>query len=512
MRLDKLYIQQFKNLFEFYIDFDERELTTVLIGRNGMGKSNVIEALVIIFRNLDLGEDPEFRYKLTYICRGETINVDADPERVRNKTQVTFGEETMSLSKFRQVYARSYFPSTVFGYYSGPSNRLEQHFDKHQDIFYDQLIYSKEEEEEELLRPLFYTRLIHSQFVLLAFYSFEQRGLKKFLQDYLSIIELESVLFVLKEPPWAQSQKRKHPNDIFWGAEAVVRRFLETLYDQALAPIKDGDYVYLYLKDLDSLRVLAEKYLEATRFFKRLESTYISKMIAEVRIRVRKEGVPSALTFSELSEGEQQLLTVLGLLRFTKEEESLFLLDEPDTHLNPAWKLEYMDLLERVVGKNASSQIILATHDPIVIGGLIKEQVRILTKNSQGESECYPPAKDPAGMGIPALLTSDVFGLRTSLDLKTQGMLDRKGQLIVKLHKGTLTDKESRSLVRLNRRLRLMGFNHSVDDPLYSKFLEVMSEYQEELRPALTNEEREDQDRLAREIVEVLKGKKNDIS
>ena len=27
---------------------------------------------------------------------------------------------------------------------------------------------------------------------------------------------------------------------------------------------------------------------------------------------------------------------VLGLLRFTKEDEALFLLDEPDTHLNPA--------------------------------------------------------------------------------------------------------------------------------------------------------------------------------
>jgi hypothetical protein len=34
-----------------------------------------------------------------------------------------------------------------------------------------------------------------------------------------------------------------------------------------------------------------------------------------------------------LSEGEQQLLMVLGLMRFTKSHQSLVLLDEPDTHL-----------------------------------------------------------------------------------------------------------------------------------------------------------------------------------
>jgi len=32
MRIDKLYIKEFKNLREFFIDFDESTLTTVLIG------------------------------------------------------------------------------------------------------------------------------------------------------------------------------------------------------------------------------------------------------------------------------------------------------------------------------------------------------------------------------------------------------------------------------------------------------------------------------------------------
>src|SRR3954451_1210783 len=52
MRIDYLRIKRFKNLRDTSIDFDETELSTVLIGENGTGKSNVIEALATIFRDL----------------------------------------------------------------------------------------------------------------------------------------------------------------------------------------------------------------------------------------------------------------------------------------------------------------------------------------------------------------------------------------------------------------------------------------------------------------------------
>jgi len=244
MRIDKLYIKEFKNLREFFIDFDESTLTTVLIGRNGTGKSNLIEALVIIFKDLDLGEDPRFAYKLTYICRGKRIEIDADPERLPNKVQIVVEGGKLSLRAFSQAQDREYLPANIFGYYSGPSNRLEQHFATHQQRFYRQLL----DGQQEPLRPLFYARLIHSQFVLLAFYSFEEQHLTDFLQTYLGITGLESVLFVLKQPPWWQ--RSKYRNDLFWGARGVVRAFLEELFDIALAPIRYRDHFYLYIHDL----------------------------------------------------------------------------------------------------------------------------------------------------------------------------------------------------------------------------------------------------------------------
>ena len=45
------------------------------------------------------------------------------------------------------------------------------------------------------------------------------------------------------------------------------------------------------------------------------------------------------------------MLTVLGLMRITREDHCLFLLDEPDTHLNPIWKLRYFDDIEGVLGE-----------------------------------------------------------------------------------------------------------------------------------------------------------------
>ena len=48
MRIDKIYIEKFKNLKDFSINLDETKMHTVLLGQNAAGKSNLLEALVII--------------------------------------------------------------------------------------------------------------------------------------------------------------------------------------------------------------------------------------------------------------------------------------------------------------------------------------------------------------------------------------------------------------------------------------------------------------------------------
>lgn len=212
------------------------------------------------------------------------------------------------------------------------------------------------------------------------------------------------------------------------------------------------------------------------------------------------------LTFPELAEGEQQLLTVLGLLRFPCEEESVFLLDEPDTHLNPAWSLKYLELLEDVVAGSNDSHVIIATHDPLTIGGLNKEQVQVLYRDDDtGRIYAQQPHEDPKGMGVAALLTSELFGLRSTVDPQTLRELDRKRELA---SKQSLTKRERAELDRLNESLVNLDFTRSVRDPLYKLFVDAMmasNEYRPLRKPVLSPGEEEEQRRLAEKILQDLK-------
>jgi hypothetical protein len=230
MRLDKLRIGSFKNLQDFSIDFDEQSLTTVLVGGNETGKSNLLEALVLIFRDLDLDAPPAFPYQLSYLCRGQSIQVDADPTGQGETVKITVDGAALPYRRFIQEPGRRYSPNYIFGYYSGPSNRLESHFEKHQERFYRALLRG----DDQALRPLFYARLVHSQFVLLSFFSEHDPEAVQFLSEYLGIEGLESVLFVMTQPPW----QSKEGDPRFWRARGVVQRFLDKLYSVALAPIR----------------------------------------------------------------------------------------------------------------------------------------------------------------------------------------------------------------------------------------------------------------------------------
>ena len=128
MRLDRLRLTGFKNLTDLEIDFDQAELSTVLIGENGTGKSNVIEALVTIFRDVDLGTHTPFPYSVAYRCHG--LNIEIDNRIATSGTTIKVDDRPLSRPAFVEQ-RNTLLPDNVFGYYSGASRRLEQLFDAH---------------------------------------------------------------------------------------------------------------------------------------------------------------------------------------------------------------------------------------------------------------------------------------------------------------------------------------------------------------------------------------------
>jgi ABC-type multidrug transport system ATPase subunit len=514
MKVKLLALPSYKNLRNLDIEFPDGEDISVLVGRNGAGKSNVLEALTEIFRDLDLGAQPPFAYTVEYECRGRSIKLDANPERRTRRTWVEVdGEKVAAKELVAADGGRPLLPSFVFGYYSGPSGRLESHYRTHQRNFARDL----RQGHERPLRRLFFARPVHSQFALLAFFLHRDEKMLRFLRDELWIEDLESVLFVMREPSW----KSAEGDPRFWNARGTVQELLSKLYELAVAPMRRSEHVaaelgagsrlehlYLYLNSAQALNQLASHYGDPREFFKALESTYISELLSEVRIRVRTRHLGGAITFRELSEGEQQLLMVLGLLRFTHEDEALFLLDEPDTHLNPAWSQRYLELLRKVGGATHTSQILLATHDPLVVAPLHKEQVHILSRSEDtGQVVAEQPRQDPRGMGVAGLLTSDVYGLRSQLDLPTLKQLDAQRKLAVK---ADLSQTEKRRLKRLNDELERLGFNTVVRDPNYEQFLEALMSWRQKEgvdQISLTPEEKRQEQAIAEEIIAEIKQK-----
>lgn len=609
MQLRYLAIPQFRNLRNLEMNFAtalepvvdatmdaseapaKRIRSHALIGQNGTGKSNLIEALITLFRDVDLDREAAFDYTLEYEIRDHVVRIQADTAKQKRPYVWVDGDRVSQEylikndppEKVQQDKRRGprLLPTHIFAYYSGRNERIEQLFQEHQrrfnkrqEITTDEVLSedllenftaseadiraiedAKRRREAKLkqagddrLRRLFYCRGGHSQLVLLACLLSDDPVFKKVLNN-LHIESLESALFVLKEPHRLREKRRSgkfDENEIiegdprFWFARGnVVSEFLDKLWQVAWAPIeqeasKQIDFrgrtekqkqLYLFVPDKDKLKQLGELVGGPDSFFRYAEGAYIGDLIDEVRITVKKR-VPSEeqhdgkVSFTNLSEGELQMLTVLGLMRITREDHCLFLLDEPDTHLNPIWKLRYFDDIEGVLSSEkdalvqGESQILITTHDPMMVGSLRKEQVHIIRK-SEGNTLVEQPDEHPQGMGVSGLLKSDMFGLPSTLDRHTLNTLQRRNDLLAKRKHEGLSHDEQQELDCLVVRLDDLGFSREYRDPMYQLFIEQMYKVRSKpLDELLSEEELQEQNALAEKIMEQLvkAQRKDDLS
>lgn len=597
MQLLRIRIPSFRNLRGLDIAFETHLQTAVsapaeaqhkpirthaLIGQNGTGKSNLIEALITIFRDVDLDREAAFDYTLEYSIRGHAVLIEADTSKQKRPYVWVDGDrvsqeyltknDTPGKESADHRRGPRLLPTHIFAYYSGRNERIEVLFQEHQrrfnqrqeittdEVLSEQLLENFTGSEADIravedakrrrdarlkqtgddrLRRLFYCRGGHSQLVLLACLLSDDPVFKKVLKN-LHIESLESALFVLKEPHRLREKRRSSKFDEqelnegdprFWYARGnVVSGFLDKLWQVAWAPIeqeatKQIDFrgrsekqkqLYLFVPSQEKLRELGELVGGTDSFFRYAEGAYIGDLIDEVRITVKKRDEHGGkVSFTQLSEGELQMLTVLGLMRITREDHCLFLLDEPDTHLNPIWKLRYFDDIEGVLGDShvggfdsgafdtspGQSQILITTHDPMMVGSLKREQVHILRRDG-GRTVVDVPDEHPQGMGVTGLLKSELFGLSSTLDIETERRLFRRNELFVKSPR---TPEEDGELSRLSAELSDLGFSTAdFRDPDYALFVRKMAQHRRFRKPVLTPEEQAEQDAIADSIIDEI--------
>lgn len=100
-----------------------------------------------------------------------------------------------------------------------------------------------------------------------------------------------------------------------------------------------------------------------------------------------KHGARGNIYIKALSDGEHQLLHTIGLCLLFRHEPTLFLLDEPETHLNPDWRASFITTLRQAleadpVAKTTMREVLLTSHSPFIISDCSRENVLVFTKDA----------------------------------------------------------------------------------------------------------------------------------
>ena len=95
-----------------------------------------------------------------------------------------------------------------------------------------------------------------------------------------------------------------------------------------------------------------------------------------MEIRITPENGEPSFTFDGLSSGQKEIISTLFLIwKYTKDQPSIVLIDEPELHLNAEWHGDFIMQLEKIAPQN---QYIIATHSKDVFSSVPAEQRLLL--------------------------------------------------------------------------------------------------------------------------------------
>ncbi|MGP0594670.1 restriction system-associated AAA family ATPase [Nitrospira sp. T9] len=137
---------------------------------------------------------------------------------------------------------------------------------------------------------------------------------------------------------------------------------------------------------------------------------------------VTKTDVNEPVLLKSFSDGEHQLLHTLGLCLLFKNSQSLFLLDEPETHFNPDWRANFVTRLQQSFNASDGHEMLVTTHTPFLISDSRPEKVLVFNK-ADGVVTVRRPDYNTLGASINKI-TMATFDKRETIGLRAQTMLD----------------------------------------------------------------------------------------
>ena len=490
MRIKSLKIPKYKNLLDIDLTFDS-DLITLLVGQNGLGKSNLIEILSLIFRDLYILRDKKdftveaqkgdsFDYTIEYECHNQHLKVNYLNGEIEifRKTEYDAEYSIISFAKFKRE-ADQLLPDRIMGYYSGENRRIEKMLSE----------YTKKERlaqiksctrtsENRRMRNIFFSENQHSQlilFTLAVYWSHPTYGeaIDNIIKGTLDIDRFIGFELIFKNPSFAVLSELRKSNslledyegeilsgrlnkldniDIFWGikgkVDVLLRLLLLYYISEKYSIYEEKNKEYFELHDDSFNDELLQKIFSAfpnpVDFFDALESCSNIGSLDKLTISASKTNNEGWFHFEAMSEGEQQLISVLGLMVILKDdnEEVLYLIDEPDTHINPLWQRDFVQKIYDNVSNNQTRHIFISTHSPFLVQAYDKAVDILLFRKNDNDDRIIIDRADHTikNWRIDHVLMSPYFGLESTRPNSVDEFMSKRLD-IIKGGEFTATDK-----------------------------------------------------------------------
>lgn len=221
---------------------------------------------------------------------------------------------------------------------------------------------------------------------------------------------------------------------------------IDNLFDPFL-PMTDPT---AWLKALGSNRLP-----EVNRVLERLlpkdhQIQVVADDVGHVRIEVAGE---AGIGLGQLSDGYQSMVGMAvdimhvmhPLYDAMEEAQGVVLIDELGNHFHPAWRLRCVEALRSAFPK---LQFIFSTHDPLCLRGMKEREVAVLRRDKRRRIYALEDLPRVDRLRVDQLLTSEHFGLRSTLDPELEDQVMRYEQLLAQSERSEQEERQLSDLIQ----------------------------------------------------------------
>lgn len=354
MKIKKLFIKKYKNLKEIDIDFSNNEFG-LFIGDNGSGKSNLLEALINIFKGVMNQSVALFEFKIEYsLSDGKNIEIQSDENELY---KVKVNNKRITLKRFKSILKdnnQKILPDNILVYYSGHSSKMKELIDFSIYEFVNNL-----EKGYYVPRKFFYLNPDSFPLVLLSILGSELEDIRRFVKINLKIESLESFEIVLDKNKLIE----------------YTSYFIETLKKISVKQEDFKNITRLTFEAKSLSKIIEHRDIGYDRdLFKYLDMAYNTKQLKSLSVNCRLNN-GEVISHEDFSEGEKQYLMLNAVIEFFGYKDTLYLFDEPDTFFHPAWQREFLKDLKK---NGIETQMIITTHSPVMLSNVEDEDIYIV--------------------------------------------------------------------------------------------------------------------------------------